>query len=353
MGVSRVPGQILAGLLSYLSIGLFHLAHGHVKWFAPYDLEKPPLRIDKVLTREYVYFFLASVFFIYTFFLMDRYLYRRGFLSSAAQKFVISPRMSLPILRTAAFIFFLSLFVYGLVERPLLLTPELKVRYEFIPWLQLAIALCALSRYTTPLIGVGIVILYAMFVAQYGVFHALDYLIFLGVAYYFGASLVKGERWTTSRYVVLFATTGLTLLWGSIEKWGYPHWTYPLLERDPGILMGMQPHTYMVLAGFVEFNVTFVLLGSVSVVSRAIALGLGAVFILAIYKFGVLDAVGHLLIITILVILVVRGPTKARFFLALPEKSVWTEAYFMTGLYFLAFVMVFLAYYGLYYSLHA
>jgi len=31
IGVSRVPGQILAGLLSYLSIGLFHLAHDHVK----------------------------------------------------------------------------------------------------------------------------------------------------------------------------------------------------------------------------------------------------------------------------------------------------------------------------------
>jgi len=69
---------------------------------------------------------------------MDRYLYRRGFQSSAAQKFVISPRMSLPILRTAAFIFFLSLFVYGLVERPLLLTPELKVGYEFIPWLSIS-----------------------------------------------------------------------------------------------------------------------------------------------------------------------------------------------------------------------
>ena len=33
----------------------------------------------------------------------------------------------------------------------------------------------------------------------------------------------------------------------------------------------------------------------------------------------------------------------------LPDKSVFTEAYFMTGLYFLAFVMIFILYYGLHY----
>jgi hypothetical protein len=32
----------------------------------------------------------------------------------------------------------------------------------------------------------------------------------------------------------------------------------------------------------------------------------------------------------------------------LREKAIWTEAYFMTGLYFLALVMIFV----LYYSLH-
>jgi hypothetical protein len=345
--VTRISRQVAVGLSLYLLLGHLHLAYGHVKWFAPYRLEEPPLRIDRVLTQEYVAFFLASVAFIYAFFLMDRYLYRKQFLSGVVKRWVIGPRTSLLILRAATCVFFASLFVYGLVEQPFLLTPELTVDDAFVPWLQLALALFALSRLTTPLVGVGIAVLYGLSVAHYGVFHALDYLIFLGIAYYLGASLARSDGWVTSRYVVLFAATGLTLLWAAIEKWGYPHWTYPLLRADPGLLMGMQPYTYMVLAGFVEFNVTFILLGSVSVISRTIALGLGSVFILAIYKFGLLDAIGHLLIITILVILVIRGPTKARYFLALPEKSVWTEAYFMTGLYFLAFVMVFLAYYGL------
>ncbi len=113
--------------------------------------------------------------------------------------------------------------------------------------------------------------------------------------------------------------------------------------------MGMSPQFYMVFAGFVEFNITFILLGSASIFSRIIALGFQGVFILAIFKFGLVDAIGHLLIITILFILVVRGPTSAREFLVLSDKSLWTEAYFMTGLYILAFNVIFIAYYGLYF----
>ncbi len=35
--------------------------------------------------------------------------------------------------------------------------------------------------------------------------------------------------------------------------------------------------------------------------------------------------------------------------LVLPSKSVFTEAYFMTGLYFLAAGMIFILYYGIHY----
>jgi hypothetical protein len=90
-------------------------------------------------------------------------------------------------------------------------------------------------------------------------------------------------------------------------------------------------------------------LSSASLLSRAIALGLASVFVLAIYKFGMIDAIGHLLIITILAVLVAYGPTRGRNLLVLEGKSVWTEAYFMTGLYILALVLVFTAFYGFHY----
>jgi hypothetical protein len=109
----------------------------------------------------------------------------------------------------------------------------------------------------------------------------------------------------------------------------------------------MEPTTFMMLAGFVEFGLAFVMLSSTSLLSRFTAFGLGSIFLLAIYKFGLIDAIGHLLIIAILCVLVLYGPTKGRNFLSLNSKSLWTEAYFMTGLYSLAFVTVFMAYYGL------
>jgi len=112
--------------------------------------------------------------------------------------------------------------------------------------------------------------------------------------------------------------------------------------------MGVSPYFYMLFAGFVEFNVTFILISSVSFLSRVIAFGLNFVFILAIYQFGMVDAIGHLMIIAILFVLVLQGPTSARYFLVVSDKSLWSEAYFMTGLYSFAFVVIFLAYYGIY-----
>jgi len=105
----------------------------------------------------------------------------------------------------------------------------------------------------------------------------------------------------------------------------------------------------MMLAGFIEFNMAFILLGAASVVGRLVALGLQSVFVLAVFTFGLLDAIGHLMIVAILVVLLVRGPTDARNMLVLRDKTIWTESYFMTGLYFLAFVMIFILYYGLHY----
>lgn len=322
-------------------------ARAHVKWFAPYDITAAPLSIEQVLNAQFIGLFLASVVFVYAFFWLDRWIYRRKLLADLLRRYAHDHEQSQRILRLAAAIFLAALCAYGLLDQPFLLTPELKTSLAFVPWLQLALALCALHPVTAPVTGAGILALYGLVIAEYGLFHALDYLIFLGTAWFLLAGRATTQGWLQSRYVALFAATGLTLLWASIEKWAYPHWTYPMLERDPGLLMGLSPESYMRLAGFVEFNVTFILLSSASLFSRIIALGLGSVFVLAIYKFGLIDAVGHLLIITILAILVLQGPTRARYFLVLADKSLWTEAYFMTGLYVLAFVLIFLAYYGI------
>ncbi len=344
----RLPDRpfLLLGLVA-LGLAVPCEALAHVKWFTDFDNAKPPLPLSEVLTKTFIAFFLASIAATYVFFLGDRYAYKKGYLVALDLKLRRFDDLSIDIMRGAATVFFASLFLYHrFTGVSFLLTPELRTDAPIVPWLHLALALLAAWRPTTPVVGAGIVGLYLASVQAYGLYHLIDYLIFLGIAYFFLVSNATRPGWKKSGFIVLYALMGLTLLWASVEKWGYPHWTYPLLDKDPSLLMGMEPYPYMVLAGFVEFNVIFLLLGAASIVTRIIALGLEAVFVLAIFKFGLIDAVGHLMIIAILFVLIVRGPTDARNILVLREKSIWMEAYFMTGLYYLAFVTVFLMYYG-------
>jgi hypothetical protein len=320
----------------------------HVKWFAPFDVHTMPMPVGEVLNGTFVKFFLASAILIAIFFFADRTFYRRGLLSALDARLRRLDDFSILILRLAAAIFLVSVWAWHLAYgTAFYITPELRTTAWYVPWFQLALALCALLRRTLPAVGIGLLLLYVLALHDYGVFHLLDYMIFLGLGYFFTVANIKRGKWRQSGFIVLYAATGVTLLWAAMEKFAYPHWSYDLLSAHADMLLGMSPHTYMLLAGFLEFGLAFVLLGAASIAGRLVALGLQGIFMLAIFKFGLLDAIGHLMIIAILLVLFVRGPTSAREILVLKEKSIWMETYFMTGLYFLAFVLIFIAYYGL------
>jgi hypothetical protein len=254
-------------------------------------------------------------------------------------------------MRAASGIFFLCLFLWWALGfgESFYITPELKTASPIVPWVHLLIAICVISRRTAPITGIGIFVLWIIAAVHFSLFHMLDYVIFLGIAYFLTVSSAKGKSWLKSSFVVLFACTGLTLIWAAVEKFAYAEWTNPIFEKSPHVLMGMSAATFMKLSGFMEFFITFVLLGSVSVVGRLVSLGFMSIFVTAVFEFGAVDAIGHLMIVAILFVLIVRGPTDARDMLVLPDKSLFTEAYFMTGLYYLAFVTVFILYYGIHY----
>jgi hypothetical protein len=320
----------------------------HVKWFAPFDVHAMPKPIGEVLNGTFIKFFLLSALLVAIFFFADRYTYRRGLLSALDARLRRLDDFSILILRLAAAIFLISVWAWYLAYgTSFYVTPELRTTARLVPWFQLALAVCALVRPCLPAVGVGLLILYSLALHDYGVFHLLDYMIFLGLGYFFTVANIKRGKWRQSGFIVLYAATGITLLWAAMEKFAYPNWSYDLLSMHADMLLGMSPQTYMLLAGFVEFGLAFVLLGAASIAGRLVALGLQGIFMLAIFKFGLLDAIGHLMIIAILLVLFVRGPTSAREILVLKEKSIWMETYFMTGLYFLAFVLIFIAYYGL------
>jgi hypothetical protein len=325
-------------------------AMAHVKWFVEHDVSQSPAPIGEVLNGTFVKMFLVAVAATYIFFLADRYIHEKGYLAKFDESLKRFDGLATYVIRISAGIFFASLFIWYLYHgSTFYITPELKTSVGWVPWVHLLLALAVVTRITTPITGLGIFVLYVAAIRDFGIFHMLDYVIFLGIGYFLVTLGLKPAVWLKSGFVALFACAGLTLIWASIEKFAYAEWTFPLLEDNPDMRAGLSPRTFMMISGFVEFSITFALLGAASVVGRLVSLGTMSIFVLAVFKFGIVDAVGHLMIVAILFVLIVRGPTDARNMLVLPDKSVFTEAYFMTGLYFLAFVMIFILYYGLHY----
>jgi uncharacterized membrane protein YphA (DoxX/SURF4 family) len=209
--------------------------------------------------------------------------------------------------------FFASVFAYGCLNDWMILTPELHTQTTWVCWVQLAVALFALTRRTAVLAGAGIVLLYGYGVAAYGLFHMLDYPIFLGVAAHLIIDSLYGPEKQGPAIAIMRISAGVTLLWASIEKFAFPEWSFVLLAQRPGMAFGLNPEFFMVAAGFVEFCAAYLLIvGTVS--ARAAALLLLFFFVSAIIPFGVIDAIGHSVIIVVLLLLALsENPSAARF----------------------------------------
>jgi hypothetical protein len=197
--------------------------------------------------------------------------------------------------RASTAAFFVALFALGNI----ILTPELLTGEAAVSWLQAAIALGMFWRPTMILSAAGIVALYVYGVINYGLYHLLDYPIFLGLAAYLGLSAARVRVYDFRPIDVARWSAAITLMWASVEKWAYPQWTYPVLDAHPNLCMGFSDPFYMCAAGFVEFSLGFALLWT-PLVRTVAAMLLAAMFTSAVLQFGKIDAVGHLMIVVIL-----------------------------------------------------
>ena len=275
-------------------------ASAHVKWFCPYNVAETPRPLSSVLDMQFGQLLILAVGL-----LMLGAITERGpvgeVLLGGMDELALSLRDLMPTLFRAVYgAFFVALWALG----EIILTPELKTAVSWVSWLQLAIAGCIVWRQTLPLAAAGIIVLYGYATAKYGVFHMLDYPIFLSAALYL---LLAGTGWRLGdlRPVdVVRWGAAITLMWASVEKWAYPQWSYPLFVLHPNIGLGIAPPTYLIIAGMVEFALAFSLICT-PLVRRSGAIMLLGMFISATLEFGKVDALGHAPIVVILVAVVV------------------------------------------------
>jgi len=104
-----------------------------------------------------------------------------------------------------------------------------------------------------------------------------------------------------------------SFLWAAIEKFGYPQWFDPFLDSNKFLTMGLPRDFFRMCAAFVGFTLVYVLLTGRNIVSLA-TLALNLMIIAAAIHFGKIDTIGHFLVIVILVIMTIKGPSVYGFF---------------------------------------
>jgi hypothetical protein len=291
--MSALSARRSLALASVLTLCAPLPAGAHIKWFANVDVQGDPLVPWQVMgSASFMALGLLAVVVLAAAGAADGWLARaaagRGRL--AALRGLDLGEQAFALMRLGIAGCFMASFFYFRAA-PVLLTPELKTHASWVGLLQWTIALAALLE-RPRVAAAGIAVLLVAAVARFGVFHLLDYPLFAGIAamLYLGG---KGGAARSRALVALRVTVALTFLWGGVEKWLYPEWTYPLLcGSGKALLMGLPPDVFMQCAGFVEFCLAFVVLVG-DLAARVAALALVGVFIAAIPMFGAIDAVGH------------------------------------------------------------
>lgn len=211
-------------LVATAAIAIPIQASAHVKWFSTsVNVTLPPVRPSGVLTPVFLACVCAFALMIFLGFLADGWAARSwpALASSGGRHAEAEEKL----IRLAAGAYFLCLWDTG----GTILTPELLSDATWVNVLQFAVAVLVIWRPTCILAGFGIGALYAYGIAQYGIFHMIDYVFFPGIAAYLALTSVGSPGASWGRVPLLIGSLAFSLSWTAIEKFLYPGWTTNIL----------------------------------------------------------------------------------------------------------------------------
>ncbi len=281
-------------------------ASAHVKWFCGYNIAGQPRGLENVLCPDFEFLVGLTILALMGGCLLEGTDLGAAMLRAMDRVTRLVRDNTETLFRAGCAFFFIAIWAIG----DILLTPELKTGSLVVAAIQLGIAAGMLSRRTMPLSALGIAVLFAIAVWEYGVFHLADYPVFLGVAAYLALTGLQRDFFGARPLDIVRWSAGVTLMWAAIEKWAYPEWSFPLLTQHPAMALGLDAEFFMRAAGAVEFALAFALMWT-PLVRRFGAVLLAAMFITAVAHFGKLDLVGHTLIVVVLLAVIADNGGKA------------------------------------------
>jgi hypothetical protein len=297
LGLKMMKPALTVGCLIVGLILTSTTAAAHVKWFVNCNVSDNPLPIQAVFTTTFFVFFGLFLILLYLGCVAERTVLGANVSQLLDHHTAELHRRADDLLRSVAAVSFALLWADG----GLIITPELKANSIWLTAIQLLIPIYMFGRATLPAAGAGIIVLYGYGVATYGLFHMLDYPVFLGLGVFFALSASQNARLLAFRFDFLRWTVACSLLWPSIEKFVYPGWIAPIAITHPEITLGFDVPTVVTAAGVVEFGLSFALFWT-PMIRRLAAIILVAVLTAATFDFGKVDGIGHLMIIAILIV---------------------------------------------------
>ncbi len=175
-----LPRAATIPLAIVVNAALTGSASAHVKWFCGFDIAGQPRGLENVLCPDFEFLFGLSVLALMTGCLLEGTNLGAAMIRAMDRATTFVRDNTEVIFRAGCGFFFVAIWAIG----GILLTPELKTNSTLIGALQLGIAAGMLSRRTMPLSALGIGVIFAIAIWEYGVFHLADYPVFLGVAAY-------------------------------------------------------------------------------------------------------------------------------------------------------------------------
>lgn len=325
------------------------VASAQVKWFVEAaNVAASPDGPSKVLTPVFIATGVAFTTMVFAGFLLDGVCARRWpWLVSLGGRHVDKEEA---LVRIAVGAYFLLLWDRGVVATwesgRVLLTPELAVHMQWLATLQFAIAFFMIWRSTCIFSAAALCILYIDGIRMFGLFHMTDYIFFPGIAAYLALTTIATPRALALRVPLLSGSLAFGLMWTAVEKFVYPQWTAEIIARHGELAFGFPPSFAIVVAGFVEFTLAYFVMTGQGLV-RVGAAGYALIFLAAIPTFGHIDAVGHIPIIGILLVVCVHGASPLQRMLGILERGRVTNAAAVSGLYLSTLIAFFCLYYGM------
>jgi hypothetical protein len=299
--VARSP--VLSTVVVFaLAMSLPVTASAHVKWFSNFSFADRPHTWQEALTPTTWALVALSMLVLGVLVFLDRRMAESRWGSVIDKLLEPYKKQSLLVMRIGIAATLLLAW-----DEDAMLMPELRVPAEWIGWVQFVVVLLLLFPATVGIAGVGLGFLYLLGIAFFGPLHMLDYVFYVGAAWYFFSTSLRSEKWRATGLPALYATTGFALSWVSLEKLVYPDWGLYVLQQDPKLAMGFPLQFVLSSAAFIEFTFGYILI--ICLLPRPFAVLITLLFFSTTLVFGRTEIIGHTPLHVALVVFLLEGPT--------------------------------------------